>query len=97
MTMTSYITPPHLPDFVGPNVIRRADRNALPLAGGTPRYSAMMRTTCGETEPALAAAHVPGRRTRFFTPSTVGTHTFERSVRGSAAGTVSSQRQTMTP
>ena len=62
---------------------------------GTPRNSAMMRTTCGEQNPPWQRP-MPGR-TRFFTPSTVGTHTFERSASRISPRLISSQRQTMTP
>ena len=64
------------PDFVGPNVMGASAEDLRTALSGTPRYSAMMRTTCGEQNPPWQRP-MPGR-TRFFTPSTVGTHTFER-------------------
>ena len=39
------------PDFVGPNVMGASAEDLRTALSGTPRYSAMMRTTCGEQNP----------------------------------------------
>ena len=62
---------------------------------GTPRNSAMIFTTCGEQNPPWQRP-MPGR-TRFFTPSTVGTQTGERSASRISPRLTYSHRQTITP